>query len=47
MAPSEPGRGSGEGQALGHDRLDTTCRYYLGLDLRAAKEAHHEFLKYD
>jgi site-specific recombinase XerD len=33
--------------ALGHDRLDTTCRYYLGLDLRAAKEAHHEFLRYD
>lgn len=33
--------------ALGHERLDTTCRYYLGLDLRAAKEAHQEFLKYD
>lgn len=32
--------------ALGHERLDTTCRYYLGLDLRAAKEAHQEFLKY-
>jgi integrase/recombinase XerD len=33
--------------ALGHERLDTTCRYYLGLDLRAAKEARQEFLKYD
>jgi integrase/recombinase XerD len=33
--------------ALGHERLDTTCRYYLGLDLRAAKEAHGEYLKYD
>ena len=33
--------------ALGHERLDTTCRYYLGLDLRAAKEAHQEFLKYE
>jgi integrase/recombinase XerD len=33
--------------ALGHERLDTTCRYYLGLDLRAAKDAHQEYLKYD
>jgi integrase len=33
--------------ALGHERVDTTCRYYLGLDLRAAKEAHQEFLKYE
>lgn len=32
---------------LGHERLDTTCRYYLGLDLRAAKAAHEEFLKYE
>jgi integrase/recombinase XerD len=31
---------------LGHERLDTTCRYYLGLDMRAAKEAHAEFLRY-
>jgi site-specific recombinase XerD len=32
---------------LGHERLDTTCRYYLGLDLRAAKAAHEQFLKYE
>lgn len=32
---------------LGHERLDTTCRYYLGLDLRASKEAHQEFLRYE
>jgi len=32
---------------LGHERLDTTCRYYLGLDLRAAKEAHQNFLRYE
>jgi integrase/recombinase XerD len=28
---------------LGHERLDTTCRYYLGLDVRAAGEAHRKF----
>jgi integrase/recombinase XerD len=32
---------------LGHERLDTTCRYYLGLDRRAAKAAHEKFLTYD
>ena len=32
---------------LGHERLETTCRYYLGLDQRAAKEAHRKFLSYD
>jgi integrase/recombinase XerD len=32
---------------LGHERLDTTCRYYLGLDIRAAKEAHGQFLTYE
>lgn len=32
---------------LGHERLDTTCQYYLGLDLRGAKEAHEKFLSYD
>jgi integrase/recombinase XerD len=30
-------------ELLGHERLDTTCRYYLGLDKRAAKEAHQKF----
>ena len=33
-------------ELLGHERLDTTCRYYLGLDRRAAKEAHGKFLVY-
>jgi hypothetical protein len=28
-------------------RLDTTCRYYLGLDVRAAGEAHRKFLRYE
>jgi len=32
---------------LGHVRLETTCRYYLGLDLRAAKIAHQQFLVYN
>jgi site-specific recombinase XerD len=34
-------------ELLGHERLDTTCRYYLGLDKRAAKEAHEKFLSYE
>lgn len=34
-------------ELLGHERLDTTCRYYLGLDKRAAKEAHQKFLSYE
>jgi site-specific recombinase XerD len=34
-------------ELLGHERLDTTCRYYLGLDRREAKKAHQKFLKYD
>jgi len=34
-------------ELLGHERLDTTCRYYLGLDKRAAKEAHGKFLSYE
>lgn len=34
-------------ELLGHERLDTTCRYYLGVDLRAAKEAHRKFLRYE
>ncbi len=34
-------------ELLGHERLDTTCRYYLALDVRAAKEAHHRFLIYE
>lgn len=34
-------------EILGHSRLETTCRYYLGLDQRAAKAAHLKFLRYD
>jgi integrase/recombinase XerD len=33
-------------EILGHERLETTCRYYLGLDQRAAKQAHQKFLVY-
>ena len=33
-------------EILGHERLETTCRYYLGLDHRAAKAAHEKFLLY-
>lgn len=33
-------------EILGHERLETTCRYYLGLDRRAAKAAHGQFLVY-
>ena len=34
-------------EILGHERLETTCRYYLGLDRRAAKQAHQRFLTYE
>jgi integrase/recombinase XerD len=34
-------------EILGHERLETTCRYYLGLDQRAAKLAHQQYLVYD
>jgi len=34
-------------ELLGHERLDTTCRYYIGVDRRAAKEAHRKFLRYE
>jgi len=33
-------------EILGHERLETTCRYYLGLDQRAAKLAHAQYLTY-
>jgi site-specific recombinase XerD len=33
-------------EILGHSRLETTCRYYLGLDQRAAKAAHLKYLFY-
>ena len=31
-------------EILGHERLETTCRYYLGLDRTAAKAAHEKYL---
>jgi len=34
-------------EILGHERLETTCRYYLGLDRRAAKTAHQQYLVYE
>jgi integrase/recombinase XerD len=34
-------------EILGHERLETTCRYYLGLDHRAAQLAHQQYLVYD
>ena len=34
-------------EILGHERLDTTCRYYLGLDLRRARTAHQQYLTYE
>jgi site-specific recombinase XerD len=34
-------------EILGHSRLETTCRYYLGVDTRVAKAAHLKFLRYD
>ncbi len=33
-------------EILGHNRLETTCRYYLGVDKRRAKEAHEAYLRY-
>src|SRR2546426_11921311 len=32
------------GDLNGHEQLDTTFRYYLAVDIRAAKEAHQKFL---
>ena len=33
-------------EILGHDRLETTCRYYLGVDKTAAKEAQRKYLSF-
>lgn len=33
-------------EILGHERLDTTCKYYLGVDKEKAKQAHKEFLNF-
>src|SRR4029077_7706324 len=34
-------------EILGHERLETTCRYYLGLDHAAAQRAHQQSLFYE
>ena len=34
-------------ETLGHANLQTTCRYYLGRDQRAAKDAHRRYLAYE
>ncbi len=31
-------------EILGHEKLDTTCKYYLGVDKKVAKQAHAKFL---
>jgi hypothetical protein len=33
-------------EILGHDNLETTCQYYLGVDKKAAKEAHRKYLSF-
>ena len=32
-------------EILGHERLDTTCKYYLGVDKEKAKSAHKKYLE--
>jgi integrase/recombinase XerD len=32
-------------EILGHERLDTTCKYYLGVDKEEAKKAHRQYLR--
>jgi site-specific recombinase XerD len=33
-------------EILGHERLITTCQYYLGVDKKAAKDAHRKYLQF-
>lgn len=33
-------------EILGHERLSTTCKYYLGVDKRQAKEAHKKYINF-
>lgn len=33
-------------EILGHERLDTTCKYYLGVDKEQARKAHSQFLDF-
>jgi integrase/recombinase XerD len=32
-------------EILGHEKLSTTCKYYLGIDKEEAKKAHNKFLE--
>jgi site-specific recombinase XerD len=34
-------------EILGHELLDTTCKYYLGVDKEQAKKAHREYLTFN
>lgn len=34
-------------EILGHEHLETTCKYYLGVDKRLAKDAHGKFLSFN
>ncbi len=33
-------------EILGHEKLDTTCKYYLGVDKEKAKKAHAQYLDF-
>lgn len=33
-------------EILGHERLDTTCKYYLGVDKEQAKKAHKQYMNF-
>jgi site-specific recombinase XerD len=33
-------------EILGHERLSTTCKYYLGIDKSKAKEAHGKYINF-
>ncbi|TSA45812.1 hypothetical protein D4R51_01240 [bacterium] len=33
-------------EILGHEKLDTTCKYYLGIDREKAKRAHKKYLDF-
>lgn len=33
-------------EILGHEKLDTTCKYYLGVDKEKAKQAHKQYLDF-
>ena len=33
-------------EILWHERMETTCKYYLGVDKRKAKEAHGQYLNF-